>query len=91
MGSGRIGEFLERLLEDEVERAASTSSSTCASGGPASTPQKTMDNFDFNFNPSINRQQILELAAGDYIRTPPQYRAVRTQRRGKTAPNKLHP
>jgi DNA replication protein DnaC len=29
---------------------------------------KTLDSFDFNFNPSVNRQQVLDLAAGDYIR-----------------------
>jgi len=29
---------------------------------------KTLETFDFNFNPTINRQQILALAACDYIR-----------------------
>jgi DNA replication protein DnaC len=29
---------------------------------------KTLEGFDFSFNPSINRQQILQLASGDYIR-----------------------
>ncbi|MBE9473157.1 MAG: ATP-binding protein, partial [Chloroflexi bacterium] len=29
---------------------------------------KTLEGFDFNFNPSINRQQVLELATCTYIR-----------------------
>ena len=29
---------------------------------------KTLESFDFGFNPNLNRQQILELATGNYIR-----------------------
>ena len=29
---------------------------------------KTLEGYDFSFNPAINRQQVLHLAAGDYIR-----------------------
>jgi DNA replication protein DnaC len=29
---------------------------------------KTLEGFDFTFNPSLNRQQILQLASGEYIR-----------------------
>jgi len=29
---------------------------------------KTLETFDFNFNPALNRQQVLHLASGDYIR-----------------------
>lgn len=60
-------EFLARLLEDEVERRAqkqlalrlrrSTTNST-----------KTLESFDFGFNPSINRQRVLHLASCDFIR-----------------------
>jgi DNA replication protein DnaC len=49
-------EFLSRLLEDEVERRATLNTT------------KALETFDFQFNPSINRQQILALAACDYIR-----------------------
>ena len=27
-----------------------------------------MESFDWNFNPSLNRQQVLQLASGDYLR-----------------------
>jgi DNA replication protein DnaC len=30
-------------------------------------PQKTLDNFDFNFNPKMNRSLIFDLAAGGFI------------------------
>ena len=29
---------------------------------------KTLEGFDFSFNPTLNRQQILHLASGEYIR-----------------------
>jgi DNA replication protein DnaC len=29
---------------------------------------KTLEDFDFNFNPNLNRQQVLSLASCDYIR-----------------------
>lgn len=60
-------EFLERLLQDEVERRGQKQlflrlrRATLAS-------TKTLETFDFSFNPTINRQQVLALAAGDYIR-----------------------
>ena len=30
-------------------------------------PQKTLDNFDFNFNPKMNRSLVFDLAAGGFI------------------------
>lgn len=60
-------EFLERLLQDEVERRAQKQLDLRVRRAGLNT-QKTPDNFDFAFNPAINRQQILQLAAGDYIR-----------------------
>jgi len=60
-------EFLERLLQDEVERRAQKQLDLRVRRAGLNT-QKTLDNFDFAFNPAINRQQILQLAAGDYIR-----------------------
>jgi DNA replication protein DnaC len=60
-------EFLERLLEDEVERRAQKQLALrVRRGGVAST--KTLEEFDFSFNPSINRQQALHLASGEYLR-----------------------
>ena len=60
-------EFLERLLEDEVERRAQKQLALRLRRGGVNTT-KTLEGYDFGFNPAINRQQVLHLAAGDYIR-----------------------
>jgi DNA replication protein DnaC len=60
-------EFLERLLQDEVERRGQKQLTLRLRRATLATT-KTLARFDFNFNPTINRQQILTLAAGDYIR-----------------------
>lgn len=60
-------EFLERLLEDEVERRAQKQLALRVRRAWLNTT-KTLEGFDFSFNPTINRQQILQLASCDYIR-----------------------
>jgi DNA replication protein DnaC len=60
-------EFLERLLQDEVERRGQKQLKLRLRRATLTTT-KTLETFDFSFNPTINRQQILALAAGDYIR-----------------------
>ncbi|HSH78581.1 MAG TPA: ATP-binding protein, partial [Herpetosiphonaceae bacterium] len=60
-------EFLERLLEDEVERRAQKQLSLRVRRA-ALTTTKTLDSFDWSFNPTINRQQILQLASCEYVR-----------------------
>ena len=60
-------EFLERLLEDEVERRAQKQLALRLRRGSLNTT-KTLEGYDFSFNPAVNRQQVLHLAAGDYIR-----------------------
>lgn len=60
-------EFLARLLEDEVERRAQKQLTLRLRRATVNTT-KTLEEFDFNFNPTINRQQILHLAGCDYIR-----------------------
>lgn len=60
------GEFLERLLEDEVERRNQKQLSlrlrrSCLE------PAKTLETFDFAFNTGINRQQIYELATCAWV------------------------
>src|SRR4030042_820914 len=60
-------EFLSRLLEDEVERRAQKQLGLRLRRGTLN-PTKTLETFDFQFNPAINRQQILALASCDYIR-----------------------
>jgi DNA replication protein DnaC len=60
-------EFLSRLLEDEVARRAQKQLALRLRRATINT-SKTLDAFDFNFNPTISRQKVLDLAAGDYIR-----------------------
>jgi DNA replication protein DnaC len=60
-------EFLTRLLQEEVERRHQKQLDlTLRRGNVAST--KTLETFDFSFNPAINRRQVLDLAAGAYLR-----------------------
>jgi DNA replication protein DnaC len=60
-------EFLARLVEDEVERRAQKQLALrLRRAGVNST--KTLEGFDFNFNPAIQRQQVLQLASCDFIR-----------------------
>lgn len=60
-------EFLSRLLEDEVERRAQKQL-TLRLRRAAVNSTKTLEAFDFNFNPTLNRQQVLQLASCDFIR-----------------------
>lgn len=60
-------EFLARLLEDEVERRAQKQLAVRVRRAAVNTT-KTLEGFDFSFNPSVNRQQILQLASGEYLR-----------------------
>lgn len=59
-------EFVERLLEDEIERRNNKQLELRLrrSGLDAS---KTLEAFDFSFNPAINRQQIFDLAACSFV------------------------
>ena len=59
-------DFLERLLQDEVERRAQKQLALRLRRSSLNTT-KTLEGYDFGFNPALNRQQILHLAAGDYI------------------------
>ena len=59
-------EFLSRLLEDEVERR--NHKQLCLRVRRAAfRGDKTLESFDFSFNPTINRQQLFDLATGLYI------------------------
>jgi DNA replication protein DnaC len=60
-------EFLSRLLEDEVERRAQKQLSLRLRRSSANST-KTLETFDFTFNPALNRQQILRLASCDFVR-----------------------
>ena len=60
-------EFLSRLLEDEIERRAQKQLDLRLRRGAINTT-KTIEDFSFNFNPNINRQRVMALAACDFIR-----------------------
>ena len=60
-------EFLSRLLQDEVERRAQKQLALRIRRASINTT-KTLEGFDFAFNPSLNRQQVLDLATCNYIR-----------------------
>jgi DNA replication protein DnaC len=60
-------EFLTRLFEDEIERRAQKQLHLRLRRATLNT-SKTLEGFDFTFNPHINRQHILNLAACDFIR-----------------------
>jgi DNA replication protein DnaC len=60
-------DFLELILQDELhvrkERLIARNLKLAAF-----REQKTLDDFDWRFNPSIKRKQIYDLAAGQFIR-----------------------
>lgn len=60
-------EFLNSLIQDEVERRAQKQLTLRLRRATVNTA-KTLEEFDFSFNASVNRQQILHLASCDYIR-----------------------
>ncbi len=60
-------QFLSRLLEDEIERRAQKQLHLRLRRATLNTT-KTLEGFDFTFNPSLNRQQVLHLASCQFIR-----------------------
>lgn len=66
-GQWSYTEFLARLLEDEVERRGQKQLAQRLRRSTANST-KTLETFDFAFNPAVNRQQILHLASCDFIR-----------------------
>jgi DNA replication protein DnaC len=59
-------DFLERLVEDEVERRAQKQLALRLRRATVDLG-KTLEGFDFGFNPSANRQQIFDLATCRFI------------------------
>lgn len=59
-------EFLQRLLEDEVERRAAKQLQLRLRRASFDI-EKTLEGFDFSFNPSVNRQQVFDLATCRFI------------------------
>lgn len=59
-------EFLQRLLEDEVERRAAKQLALRLRRASFDI-EKTLEGFDFSFNVSINRQQVFDLATCRFV------------------------
>jgi len=59
-------DFLQRLVEDEVERRAQKQLQLRLRRATVDLA-KTVEAFDFGFNPSINRQQIFDLATCQFV------------------------
>ena len=59
-------EFLELLLEDEFVNRKANSFNKRLSRSKLNT-QKSLDDFDFNFQPDLNKAQILDLASCNFI------------------------
>ena len=59
-------EFLERLLEDEVERRQQKQLALRVRRA-ALASDKTIETFDFTFNPGIPRQRVYDLATCQFI------------------------
>ncbi len=59
-------DFLHQLLTDEIERRTHKQL-TLKLKRAQFDPNKTLESFDFSANPSLNRQQILDLATCHFI------------------------
>lgn len=59
-------EFLQRLLEDEVERRAQKQLQLRLRRATFDM-EKTLEGFDFSFNPSVHRQQVFDLATCRFV------------------------
>jgi DNA replication protein DnaC len=59
-------EFLQKRLEDEVERRGQKQLSLRLRRSNLD-PHKTLEAFDFSFNPNINRQQIYDMATCSFV------------------------
>jgi DNA replication protein DnaC len=59
-------EFLTTLLHDEVERRAQ-SKLRLRLRRAAFDPTKTLEGFDFSFNPKLNKAQLFDLATCAFI------------------------
>jgi DNA replication protein DnaC len=60
-------DFLSTLVNDELQRRADRLIERRTKGARFRDPQKTLENFDFDFNKKINRRLVFELATGQFI------------------------
>jgi len=59
-------EFLERVMQDELERRMTKQLALRVRRANFQS-DKTLQTFDFAFNPTVNRQQIIELAGAGFV------------------------
>jgi DNA replication protein DnaC len=59
-------EFVTRLIQDEVERRSQKQLDLRLRRSGLNTT-KTLETFDFTFNPGVNRQQVLDLATCTFV------------------------
>jgi DNA replication protein DnaC len=60
-------EFLTRLIQDEVERRGQKQLDLRLRRSSLNST-KTLETFDFHFNPTLNRQQVYDLATCEFVR-----------------------
>jgi hypothetical protein len=60
-------EFLERLLEDEVERRQQKQLALRLRRAALSS-DKTLETFDFTFNPGVPKARVYDLATAQFVR-----------------------
>jgi DNA replication protein DnaC len=65
-GKWSYREFLARLVEDEVERRGQNALAARLKRATLNT-SKTIESFDFNFNPNIARPQVLRWASLEFV------------------------
>jgi DNA replication protein DnaC len=65
-GAPRI-DFLSRLISDELSRRGERLLERRKKQAEFRDAQKTLDNFDFNFNRKMNRSLVFDLATGAFI------------------------
>ena len=60
-------DLISCLVSDELTRRGRPVAGTPPQTGRLSRPDKTLDNFDFTFNPKMNRSLVFDLATGAFI------------------------
>lgn len=60
-------DLISCLVSDELTRRSDRLLERRRKQAQFREPQKTLDNFDYNFNPKMNRSLIFDLAAGGFI------------------------
>jgi DNA replication protein DnaC len=60
-------EFLELLLDDEVQRRANRALASRLPKAHFEDADKNFENFDWAFNPKVPREQLRDLATGGYL------------------------